>query len=132
MASAACIAGDAGPRVTESAFRPLVPVNEDTLGGSVEILVLTTPQGPQEARQSKPAQQQSHRYEIDQDCHEGCVNVPVWERLSGGAVLLGTSGTKPCSLDALPMTSSDEADIAIAAINGVTCPKMAIGTAMAL
>ena len=52
--------------------------------------------------------------------------------IAPAALLAGASGPDPCSRSAFAMTSSDEADIAIAAINGVTWPRMAIGTATAL
>lgn len=114
-----------------SAFRLVVPIDEDALSGPVKILILTTPQGPQKAGQPQRAKEQSCWYEVDERRHDGCTDARMPERVAEGAPVTSAS-TKPCRRNAFPMTSSDEADIAIAAINGVTCPRIAIGTAMVL
>lgn len=115
-----------------SAIRLVIPVDKDALGGSLEILVLTAPQGPQEAPKSKRSEEEGHGDEVGKGRHDVCANWPAPERLSGLAACAGGFAAKLCRRSAFPMTSSEEADMAIAAISGVTCPSMAIGTATAL
>lgn len=116
---------------SESAFWLVLPVDEDALSGPIKILILTTPQRPQKAGQPQCAKEQSYWYEVDERRHDGCTDARMPERLAEGA-LVTLASTKPCRRNAFPMTKSDEADIAIAAISGVTWPRMAIGTATAL
>lgn len=110
----------------------LVAVDQDPLGGAIEILILAAPQGPQEPGQPKRSEEQGHRYEVGERRHEDCASAPMSERLSCRASCTDAFDTKPCRRSALPMTRRDEADIATAAISGVTCPRMAIGTATPL
>lgn len=110
----------------------LVAVDQDPLGGAIEILILAAPQGPQEPGQPKRSEEQGHRYEVGERRHEDCASAPMSERLSCRASCTDAFDTKPCRRSALPMTRRDEADIATAAISGVTCPRMATGTAMPL
>lgn len=117
---------------TRSALRAVFPIDEDPLGGSVKIFVLATPQRPQEAAQAKRAKEEGDRDEVGKGRHEDWANSLMSDRLAGRTSFASELGTEPCKRSALPMTSSDEADMAIAAIKGVTCPRIAIGTATAL
>src|SRR6266581_1716730 len=88
------------------ALVPLV-VDQNSLGGAVEILELTRPQRPQESGEPKQTQEQRRRHQIDQHGHD---DANLRRR-------------------AFRVTSNDDEDIATAAINGVANPAMAIGTA---
>lgn len=82
-------------------------------GGTIEIVILTVPERPQKGRKAEPAKRDRKRHQIEQDFHQ--------------IVSLRRRARK-----ALSITSSDEVDIAAAAISGVTKPAMATGTASAL
>src|SRR5512140_3590542 len=104
---------------TESLARPCklplshilnVIIRQHTQGSAVDIIVLAALERPQEGKEAGEAQPQRHRHQIDQDVHD---------RL-------------PRARSAFSVTSSDDPDIANAAIKGVTAPEIAIGTAIAL
>lgn len=82
-------------------------------GGASEIVILTVLEGPEKGDKPKGAEHDRKRNQIDQDFHQ--------------IVSLCRRARK-----ALSITSSDEPDIAAAAISGVTRPAIASGTASAL
>lgn len=82
-------------------------------GGAIEIVILAAPERPQKGRKAERAKPDRKRHQIEQDFHQ--------------AGFLCRRARK-----ALSITSSDELDIAAAAISGVTRPAMASGTASAL
>jgi len=85
---------------------------QDAFGGTVEVVELPAAQGPQERRQPDQAEQQGRGDQEQQATH----------------------GLRP-SRDrrrALPTTTSDELDMATAAISGVTSPATASGTVIVL
>lgn len=82
-------------------------------GGAIEIVILAIPERPQKGRKAEPAKRDRKRHQIEQDFHQ--------------AGSLCRRARK-----ALSITSSDDPDIAAAAISGVTRPAMASGTASAL
>lgn len=88
----------------------IVPVDEDAQGRALEIIELAGAKRPEEAAQAAKPQQQRHRDQEGQPVHRAA----------------------PRSRSALPTTISDEADIASAAIKGVTTPAIASGTASTL
>ncbi len=87
-------------------------IGEGAPGRAIEIVILTTVQRPQKAEQANEAQCKSEWNQIEQDLHQI-------------ASLLRARS-------ALSMTSTDEPDIAAAAISGVTRPAIATGTARTL
>lgn len=95
-----------------SAFFFIVIVVQDALGRAVEILELSRAQGPEEGRETDEAQQQRRRDEQQQAAHEA----------------LRSSARR----SALQTTTSDELDMATAAISGVTRPATASGTVIVL
>lgn len=82
-------------------------------GGAIEIIILAVLERPEKGRKAEPAKRDRKRHQIEQDLHQ--------------AVSLCRRARK-----ALSITSSDEPDIAAAAISGVARPAMASGTASAL
>lgn len=82
-------------------------------GGAIEIIILAVLERPQKGRKAERAKRDRKRHQIEQDFHQ--------------AVSLCRRARK-----ALSITSSDEVDIAAAAISGVTRPAIASGTASAL
>lgn len=82
-------------------------------GGAIEIVILAVLERPEKGRKAERAQRDRERHQIEQDFHQ--------------AVSLCRRARK-----ALSITSSDEVDIAAAAISGVTRPATASGTASAL
>lgn len=82
-------------------------------GGAIQIVILTVLEGPEKGGKPKGAEHDRKRNQIDQDFHQ--------------IVSLCRRARK-----ALSITSSDEVDIAAAAISGVTRPAIASGTASAL
>ena len=105
-------------------------VEENALGGTVEVLVLTGAKTPEEAAKADDAEDKARR---DEECERthACL-----ARDAAGCD--GTGRTAPRaawlapSLSALPTTRIDDADIATAATRGVTKPATATGTAMQL
>lgn len=88
----------------------LVFVIEGPPAGTFEILVLTIFEGPQERREAEAAKSQRCRDEPGECGHDR------------------GSRFSCASLSALAVTAIEDADIAIAAMSGVTSPAMAIGT----
>jgi len=89
-------------------------VEQDPVGGAVEVVVLAGAQAPNEGGEAEPAQEQGKRDQVEQVGH-------------GAAVGGGRE-----SRSALPTTRRDEVDMATAAKSGVTRPATASGTANAL
>lgn len=84
----------------------LVVIEQNPIGSTIQILELTGPQGPQKSGQAQCTENQSHRNQHQQIAHQ------ILPRES---------------LRALVMTITDEVDMEIAAIKGVTIPATAIG-----
>ena len=84
---------------------------------AVGIVVLAVAQCPQEGREGEQAQKKRDRYENQQAVHQRA---------------LCKRGVPALSRSALPITSSEDDDIATAATSGVTSPEMASGTATRL
>lgn len=83
-----------------------VIVEQDPIGRPVQILELPGPQGPQESDQPKRTENQGDWNQHQQIAHQ------ILPRES---------------LSALVMTTTEEVDMEIAAIKGVTIPAMASG-----
>ncbi len=96
--------------------RLVVLVEEDALGRPVEVLVLARAQRPEERREPEAAERERDRDEDDQRAHPP-TRSPAPRRARRSA---------------LRVTTIDEADIAIAAMSGVTRPAAARGAATAL
>lgn len=85
-------------------------VVQDAQSRAVEILELPRPGSPEERRQAEQPKPQRNRHQNRQDRHFAA----------------------PRSRSALATTTSDDPDIASAAISGVTSPAIARGTASRL
>lgn len=88
--------------------RRQVIVHDRPPRGTVEVVILSGPQGPQESGQPKSAQKKRDRDQENQDVHDNL------------------------NRRALAVTTSDERDMARAANSGVTNPATANGTARPL
>lgn len=89
-----------------------VIVEQDAMGGTVEIIELSRLQCPEEGDQPAQSQQQGYRDQIDQDIHDTFPNLTL-PRLNRRA---------------FSVTTRDDDDIAMAATSGVTEPATANGT----
>ncbi len=95
-------------------------VDEDALGTAVEILILSTPQRPQEGDEADPTKQKRHRDEEDEIVH--CAGFPI-KPASADVLMrvpLPPAQEPPASRMALAMTMIEDSDMAIAATSGVT------------
>lgn len=104
-----------GHRQSDPIFagKALIIVNQDPLGGALNIVVLAAPQRPYERQKANYPEKQGDRYQIGQDVHAS--------NSFATASLKTTAGDGPAPRrSAFPITSSDDADIAMAAISGVT------------
>lgn len=92
-------------------------IDEDAFGTAVEILILATVQCPQEGDEPSPAEQKRHRNENNEIAHRAGLSI----NLAGVATrTFSTAEQPPASRMALAMTTIEDSDMAIAAINGVT------------
>lgn len=94
-------------------------IDEDALGAAVEILILAAAQCPQEGDETGTAEQNRHRDKHDEIAH--CASLPI--RPAGiDAPVASWPGAwePPASRMALAMTTTDDSDMAMAAISGVT------------
>lgn len=88
-------------------------LDEDTFGCSVHIFILSAAQRPQKGDEAETAQEKCDRDEID-------------KRRQGAILASRRVGLRSCvdlpfeRRNALAMTRTDDSDIAMAAINGVT------------
>src|SRR5262245_25005730 len=89
-------------------------VRDGAPGCAVEIVELAALQRPEKARKTQRAEPERQRHQINQHFHQR------------------TSKPARRARSAFSITSTDEPDIAIAAINGVARPAIATGTANAL
>src|SRR6266702_2671570 len=89
-------------------------IGDGAPGGAVEVIILAILERPEEADQTEKAEQQRQRYQKHQDFHQRNSLLPCRAR------------------SAFRITSSDEPDIAAAAISGVARPAIASGTANTL
>ena len=101
------------------------------LGGAVEILVLAALERPHEGRECDQAKAERDRYQIEIVDHSAAPRTGLAENRSLAAPR-SSALRRPLRRSALATTAIDDADIAIAAINGVTWPMIATGMAMAL
>jgi len=114
-----------------SLLRPVdIVVVENTDRGSLHVVILAASQRPEEGCEPGEAEQQRHGHEVDQHGHgDRAPDTHVCgEAVDPGARFSPRRRTR----NALSVTRIDEPDIATAAINGVTKPAIAIGTAIAL
>lgn len=102
-----------------------VILEENPLGGAVEVLVLAGAETPEKAPEPDKAKDEACR-----DKNRECAHVGLARSKAGRP----DCATPPpqSSRRALPTTRIEEADIATAAKRGVTKPATAIGTAMQL
>jgi hypothetical protein len=107
-----------------------IVVIQDTDRGSLHVVILTVPQRPEEGCEPGEAEQQRHGHQVDQHRHgDRAPGAPV----CGDAADPGArSSPQRRTRNALTVTRIEEPDIATAAINGVTKPAIAIGTAITL
>lgn len=127
------------PRYNWSGMRPLAScpgvatppfvLSKNSHRGTIEIVVLAALQRPQEAGQAGSSQEQGDGDEESE--HRHCAGTGLRLFLAGGVSVFVFPMRRP-KRRALPMTIIEEPDIAIAAISGVTYPRIAIGTAIAL
>lgn len=94
-----------------TALKGFVVVQKDAFGGALGVVKLARSEGPEEGSKADQPHAQSDRNEEKKSCHD----FPP-ERI----------------LNAFRVTMMDEPDIASAAMNGVTSPASAIGTAIQL
>ena len=85
-------------------------LDQDAQRGAIKIVELAAAQRPEKGPQSKQAKPQRNRDQDQDACHFAA----------------------PFNRKALATTMTEEPDMASAAINGVTIPMIAIGTAMTL
>lgn len=90
--------------------RRVITIHQNPLGIARRIVILAGFQAPDIREQSQCSQGQRHRYQNDEDVHLAA----IFTRM------------------AFTSTVIEEADIAMAAKNGVAKPAMAIGIAIAL
>src|ERR1700731_4211082 len=83
-------------------------------GGALEIVILPAPQRPEKSEQADETKPERQRHQNDHHFHH--------------ALPLATRRAR----SAFSITKSEEPDIAAAAINGVTTPLIAIGSASRL
>lgn len=98
------------PTLRPPGSRLFILIDQDADSRTVEILILSGRERPEEGRKSGEAEQQGDRNKKAEPAHRA----------------------QRRSRSALPSTSSEEADMAAAAIIGVTSPQMARGTASRL
>ncbi len=112
-------------------LRPVdIAVVENTDRGSLHVVILAAPQRPKEGCEPGEAEQQRHGYQVDQHGHGD--RAPGTDVCGEAADPGARSSPRRRTRNALTVTRIEEPDIATAAINGVTRPAIAIGTAMAL
>src|SRR6185295_9627223 len=103
---------------------------EYALGGPVEVVILPGPERPHERCEAREAETECNRYQVKVILHSAASRMAVAGIVSGAA--LAAIPSLPFRRSALATTRIDDADIATAAISGVTRPMMATGTATML
>ena len=107
-----------------------IVVVENTNRGSLHVVVLAAPQRPEEGCEPGEAEQQRDGHKVDQHGHgDRALGIRVCEEAADAGA---RSSPRRRTRNALTVTRIEEPDIATAAINGVTKPAIAIGTAIAL
>ncbi len=94
-------------------------LKKNAFGGSVQILILAAPQRPDKRDKPQTAQEQRYWNEEEKIVHDAMAGVPA-TILSRRRALAGVPPEPASRRMALPMTISDERDMAIAATSGVT------------
>jgi hypothetical protein len=112
-------------------LRPVVILEENTLGRPIEIVVLSVAERPEKRAKADQAKPHSNRHEKKKVDHH-VLSTTGRAKSSRGAVCACRRGETPRNLMALATTINDDRDIAIAATSGVTKPQTASGTAIAL
>lgn len=92
-------------------------------GGAIDVVILTAAQRPQKAGQRRKAEEQCQGNKKDQDIHLATAGFSATRFVSCFRRVAGLTRK------ALSVTTSEEPDIARAAIRGVTIPNIASGTA---
>jgi len=101
-------------------------VEQYPLRRAVEVIVLAAPQAPQEGGEGGGSQKQGKRDKEDQAVHSAGTGY------EGVAAAVTFGGLPAFRRRALATTTMEDSDMASAAINGVTWPPIAIGSATAL
>lgn len=107
-------------------------IRQDAFRSAVKVLILTTLQGPKETDKAECAKKESDRNQVDERYHDRAAEDWALEPSVSEDGRTGLRRTDSCRRNAFAMTNSEEIDIAAAAISGVTWPKIATGTAIAL
>lgn len=92
---------------------------QDALGRAIQILILPRPQTPEERHEPHAAHQERNRQQNGKGAHKASTDC------AGSIDRVGPFQDKR---SAFATTTSEEMDMAIAAIKGVTSPAIAIGT----
>lgn len=109
-------------------------LEQDSFGCARKIIILAISERPHERAECNGAERERNGNKEKVIRHWAfCTASAYVEIPRAGASARGSSrASRLCSRMALAITSSEEADIATAATNGVTCPRIATGTATAL
>src|SRR5690606_34790471 len=112
----------------------LFVVEQDARRRTVEVVILTVAQRPEEGGQRNTAEEKRQRHEIDETAHR---HAPAKSGTAGeesaSDVFRAERLLLPVrSRSELATTMMDESDMASAAIRGVTRPAIASGSATAL
>ena len=131
MSAGKCISGVSLARASDRASLPGpdIVIVENADRGSLHVVILAAPQRPEKGCEPGEAEQQRHRHQVDQHGHG---RVPGADSCGQSTGAGARSSPRRRTRNALSVTRIDEPDIATAAINGVTKPAIAIGTAIAL
>src|SRR5690606_33183168 len=106
-------------------------IQQDALGGAVEIVILAAAECPHEDAEADAAEGKGDRHEVEKVVHHTLL--PAAARDMRNAPGFDDAARRPpLSRKALAMTISEDSDIATAATRGVTWPSTAMGTATTL
>lgn len=94
-----------------------VIISQDANGRAVEILILTTPQRPEESRNTQATEKERYGDGESEYRHSAATRLPA---LTSRPLPISVLLLRNPRRRALPITIMDEPDIAIAAISGVT------------
>ena len=112
--------------------RTVVIIEQNSLTRSGKVIILAVAQRPQECGKADGAKPERHGNEVEEVRHSA-----LWVasgRNDAAATFLSGSFRRRLSprRSALAITASEDTDMAMAAISGVTWPRTAIGTATIL
>lgn len=112
--------------LNQSAAFSQIVVRQSSDRGTLEIVELTVAQRPDKCTEPGKPKAKRDRQKKNDDVHDAAASC------SGCVVCRLTDCAAPLRRTAFSVTSTDEPDIAAAAINGVTRPATASGTAIRL